>query len=154
MGSSTYTLEAFINVCALLKVTFLRKEKLPSSPGDHPGLYLSPLLGEEQHSLHQHLVGMAEWLVQIGSFDISFAVNSLNRFYVAPREGHIKQLVNIFGHFQDAIRKQKSIVISPEDISEISGKVANTVYWLDKYPDAAEGVDEGLPDTRGWGVSP
>ena len=101
MGSSTYTLEAFINVCALLKVTFLRKEKLPSSPGDHPGLYLSPLLGEEQHSLHQQLVGMAEWLVQIGSFDISFKPTIFDPYiWIRENEGGYDY---IWAHINDVL---------------------------------------------------
>ena len=60
MGSSTYTTEALRKVCALLKVAPLREDKLPSSPGDHPELDLSPLLGKEQHRLYKHLVGMEE----------------------------------------------------------------------------------------------
>ena len=51
MGSSTYTSEYLRNFCALLKISTLRKFKLPNSPCDHPELDLSPLIGEEQHRL-------------------------------------------------------------------------------------------------------
>ena len=69
----------------------LRKEKLPSSPGDRLELYLSPLPGEEHHRLYQKIVGIAEWMVQIGGFDIRFAVTSINRFSAAPWGGHLKR---------------------------------------------------------------
>ena len=46
VGSSTYTAEALHKVYVLVKVAYLRKDTLPSIPGDHPELYLSPLLGE------------------------------------------------------------------------------------------------------------
>ena len=79
MGSSTYTAESLRKVCALLNVATLRKDKFHSSPGNHPELYLSPLLGEEQYRLYQKLVSMSEWMYQIGRFDIRFVVTSLNR---------------------------------------------------------------------------
>ena len=46
MGSLAYTTENLWEVCMLLKVTNLREYKLPRSPGEHPKLYLSPLLVE------------------------------------------------------------------------------------------------------------
>ena len=85
MGSYTYIKEFLSKVCALLKVTSLRKEKLPCIPSDHPELDLSPLLNEQQHRLYQQLVGMAEWAVQIGIFDIRYALTYLNQFSAAPR---------------------------------------------------------------------
>ena len=97
MGSLKYINEALWKVCALLKVTNLQTEKLPSSTPDHPELYLSPLLGEEQHCIHQNLVGMGEWMVQIGIFNISDTVTSLNRLSATTWEGHLKMLVNIIG---------------------------------------------------------
>ena len=130
MGRSTYIKECLSKVCALLKVATLRKEILPISPGDHPELYLSPLLCEEQHLLYQHLVGIAVWAVQTGRFDIRFALTSLNSFLGAPMEVHISWLVKIFGHLQRVTGRRKSIVISPEDMYEISGKGDNTKDWL------------------------
>ena len=85
MSRSTYTDEALRKICALLKVVTLRKDKLTSSPGDHPELYSSPLMSEGKHHFYQHLVGMAEWMVQIGRFEIRFTVTSLNRFSAATK---------------------------------------------------------------------
>ena len=47
-----------------------RPRLYPASVFPTPKLYLSPLLGEEQHRVYQHLVGMAEWMVQIVIFEI------------------------------------------------------------------------------------
>ena len=85
MGSYTYVKACLSKVCALLNVTTLWKEKLPCSPSDHPKIDTSPLLGETQHRLYQQLVGMAEWALQIGRFDIRYALTLLNRFSAAPR---------------------------------------------------------------------
>ena len=126
MGFNSYIIECLRKVCSLLNVATLRKEKLTCSLSDHPELDSSPLLYEAQHCLYPHLVGMVEWSVQIGRFDIHYAGTSLNIFCAAPREGHLKRLVKIFVYLQNVSSKCKSIVVSPEDIGEISGKVDNT----------------------------
>ena len=43
----------------------------------------------------------------------------------------------------------KSIVVSAEDIGEIKGKGPDLKVWLEKYPDALEEIDEGLPEPHG-----
>ena len=47
----------------------------------------------------------------------------------------------------------KSIVVSAEDIGEIKGKGSDLKVWLEKYPDASEEIDEGLPEPRGAPIS-
>ena len=84
MGSSIYTAEWFRKFCVILKVTTLHKWKLPISPGDHPKLYSSPILGKEKHPIFQQISGMTDWMVQIGRFEILSAVTALNRFSAAP----------------------------------------------------------------------
>ena len=49
MCYSTYTLEAFPKLQALLGFSSLRKENITIHPGDHPELNYSPLLGEAQN---------------------------------------------------------------------------------------------------------
>ena len=92
---------------------------------------------------------MEEWEVQIGRFDIRYALTYLNIFYAAPQEGHLTRLVKIFSNLQSVPGKRKSIVISPEDTGEISSKGANTKDWLEKYPSATEEIDEVLLEPRG-----
>ena len=88
------------------------------------------------------MVGMAEWTVQIGRFDIRYALTSLNRFLAAPRKGHLSQLMNIFDYLQSVTGRRKIIVVLPDNIEEISGKGANVKYWLEKYPDASDDINE------------
>ena len=44
-------------------------------------------------------------------------------------------------------------MVSAEDIGEIKGKGTDTKLWLEKYPDATEEIDEGLPEPRGKPLS-
>ena len=103
MGSSTYILECLRKICALLKVGTLLKEKFSCNPSDHPKLDLSPLLCEKQHFLYQQLFCTAEWAVQIGRFDIRFALIYLNCLLAAPREGHLSRLVKILVVFKASL---------------------------------------------------
>ena len=86
------------------------------SPGDQPELYSIPLLSDAQHCIYQHLVGMAEWDVQIGRFDIRYNLTSHNRFSESQKEGHLSWLVKIFGYLKRVPGRCKGIVVSPEDI--------------------------------------
>ena len=81
---------------------------------------------------------MAECAVQIGRFDIRYALTSLNRFSEALREGHLSRLAKIFGYLKSVTGRRKCIVFSPEDIEDISGKGANAKDWLEKYPGASD----------------
>ena len=49
--------------------------------------------------------------------------------------------------------KDKSILVSTEDIGEIKGKGADTKFWLEKYADVSEEIDEGLPEPQGQPLS-
>ena len=70
-------------------------------------------------------------MVLIRRFDIHFTVTSLNRFSAAPKSGHLKRFVKIFGYLQNTTERLRIIVISTETIIDISGKGANTADWLD-----------------------
>ena len=96
---------------------------------------------------------MAEFAVQIGRFDIRYALTLLNRFSAAPREGHLTRLIKISGYMQTVPEEAKSTVVSSEDIEKIKGKRIDTKIWLEKYPDATEEIDEGLPEPRGGALS-
>ena len=113
MGFTTYITECLRKDCFILKVTTLRREKFLYRPGDHPVLDLSTLLTLAQHPLYHKVVGMAEWAVQMGRFDIRYALTSLNRFSAAPMEGHLSRLVRIFGSLQSVSVRRKCIIVSP-----------------------------------------
>ena len=87
-------------------------------------------------------------MVKIGRFNICFSLTSLNRFSAAPQEGHIKRPVKIFGYFQNAAGKRKSIVISPYDIRDISVKGSNTTDWMKNYHGVTEDIYEVLTNPQ------
>ena len=73
---------------------------------------------------------MEDWAVENGRFDIRYNLTSLKCFLVALWDGHLSQLVKIFGYLQSVFVRRKCIGVSPEYIEENSGKSANVKSWL------------------------
>ena len=66
----------------------------------HPEMDESPLLNMARQQQYQALLGMGQWLVTIGRFDLCFAISSLSRFGTCPREGHLELLLHVFGYLR------------------------------------------------------
>jgi len=78
----------------------LRQYDTPMMQSDKPEQDESPFLTERTHRQFQSLIGIGQWLVQIGRWDIAFALCSLSRFSAAPREGHLDRLLRVFGYLK------------------------------------------------------
>ena len=79
----------------------VKKENIPMSKDAHPEMDDSPLLTHPDDISHfQHIIGVGQWLIIAGRFDITYAVCSLSRYSVAPREGHLKLAKQIFGYLR------------------------------------------------------
>ena len=66
----------------------------------HPELDDSPLVPPEKISLYQSLLGSANWIITLGRFDINYAINTLSRYSMATREGHIQAMHRVFGYLR------------------------------------------------------
>ena len=63
----------------------------PLDKDDEPELDEFPLQGPDGVKRFQTLIGVAQWLITLGRFDIAHAIVSLGRFRAAPHEGHLEQ---------------------------------------------------------------
>ena len=75
-------------------------ENSPMSEAAHPELDDSPMLDPLNHSKFRSLIGCTNWLVTLGCFDIAYAVNDYSRFSMAPRQGHLKGMIRVFGYLK------------------------------------------------------
>ena len=64
----------------------VEKHSVPSSPGDHPELYTSEFLDNDRHLYFHMLVGMLNWIVGIGRFDISPCYLTTSALHLLPKE--------------------------------------------------------------------
>jgi hypothetical protein len=62
-----------------------RKALSPLEQNDHPEIYNSPFLGQDETQQFQSLIGAMQWAVSIDRLDITTAVMSLSSFCAMPR---------------------------------------------------------------------
>ena len=78
-----------------------KPKELYSSPldkGDHPELDTSDLLDADGIQKYQSMIGVMQWAISIGRFDIATAVMSLSSFRVTPRVGHLKHCKRTYAY--------------------------------------------------------
>jgi hypothetical protein len=107
----------------------------PLSTGDHPELDDTPLLDPKATQQFQTLMGVANWLIQIGRIDIMNAITQLSKYQVLPRQGHLDRAKRIFGYLKGHLSTGIAFDTSYVDYSDIT----NVKYdWHEQYADAEE----------------
>ena len=71
---------------------------LPLEKGDHPELDTSDLLLTDGIQKFQSMIGVMQWAISIGHFDIATAIMPLSSFHVAPRIGHLEHCKRIYAY--------------------------------------------------------
>ncbi|MCP4273878.1 MAG: hypothetical protein GY781_18300, partial [Gammaproteobacteria bacterium] len=112
----------------------------PMSEAAHPELDDSALLNAEDHSKFRSLVGCANWLITLGRFDIAYAVNSLSRFSMQPRQGYLKAMIKVFGYLKKFYKGK--ILIDPNYPDHAKFQTPEYDQWQEFYPDAQELVPD------------
>jgi hypothetical protein len=113
--------------------------KTPLKKGDHPEIDDSELCSPKEAADVLTMIGQLQWLVTLGRFEIYAHLNSVSRFRLAPRKGHLERLKRMYGYVADS--KDGAIRIRTEepDYSQYPDQHfdwAQTVY---------EGATEELP---------
>ena len=95
------------------------------------------------------LIGMAQWASTIGQLDVVFAVSSLRRFSVAPREHHLALTLHLFGYLNN--NPYKRIVLDSRLLIVDDGLRSDSFHpdFLDDYSDATEDVTSDFPTAYG-----
>jgi hypothetical protein len=98
VGPKTY----IERMCMQFESLFGKKPKVvytsPLLGNDHPELDDSEPLEGEDIQRYQSLIGILQWTISLGRFDIATAVMSMSSFRVAPRAGHLERLKRICGY--------------------------------------------------------
>jgi len=103
--TSTFSAEIYITnalskVAKLCDLEGFKKANTPIHEDYYAELDESNLVPPEKISLYQSLLYSAIWIIKLGRFDISYAINTLSRYPMAPREGHMKALHRVFGYLR------------------------------------------------------
>ena len=104
-------------------------------------------LDDDGHLYYQMLVGMLNWIVGIGKFDIAHATSSLAQFASCPRKGHLERALKVFGYLKKYPNKR--VVVNSRDPITTGGYLMGYSKLMDsfkeKYPEAIEDIDADLP---------
>jgi hypothetical protein len=122
----------------------------PLSSGYRPEIDTTAELGREGHQYYQELIGILRWAVEIGRLDILLEVSLMSTFLANPREGHLEQVIHIFGYLK--AHPKRKIAFDP-DHPTIDERRFKRHDWEDFYREAKEAIPENMPEALGNCVS-
>ena len=147
LSARTYIKNVIPKFEALFGIAEFKPYKIPMEEGLHPELDDSPLCTDDDAAKFRSVIGSLNWIIILGRFDICFATNSLSRFGMAPREGHLKAAIRILGYLK-AFNKGRIIYdVSYPDHAKFP--VEDHPNWTEFYPDAEEELPPNMPIPRG-----
>ena len=68
----------------------------------HPELDTSDFCDADNISKYKSLLGSANWVITLGHCDITYAVNTLLHYTMAPCPGHCKAMEGVFGYLRQS----------------------------------------------------
>ena len=156
--SLDYVKTAVKNVEEALKGT---RRQLPHSNIDtsmnssySPELDITDKLEAEDVTFFQELIGVLRWATEIGRLDILLEVSLLSQYQASPSEGHLEQLLHIFGFLRK--HPKLTLYLSPKlpqmdllpqmDFGEFR---TNREDFAELYRDAEELLPHHMPVPRG-----
>jgi hypothetical protein len=124
----------------------IRNKECPMKAGYHPESEITPLLSDQMASKFRGIIGSLNWVVTLGRFDIMYAVNTLARFGMAPRSGHLEAAKHIIGYLKK--HPDHRIPVNPNyfDTAQLESLFKYSSDWKEFYPDAIEEMPDKQPD--------
>ena len=129
---------------------FCKKTKTPLSAKYHPELDISDLLDEDERKLYQSLIGMLQWAVTLGRYDIHHAVMTMSRFRNMPRKDHLANVKGIFSYLKNF--KDASIMFNTAKFDHSQYPVVDH-EWKYIYGEVKEDLPKNHPEARGKSVA-
>ena len=154
MSARTYVRQALDKLGQLTGKEEFTKASTPMSELYHPELDDSEYLSNRQHGHYRAIVGCLNWLVTLGRIDIAYVTNTLARFSMAPRIGHLATAYRVLGYLRTHQEEEIKIDPRPFDYSSLEDGVKEFRTWEEFYPDACEDIPSDAPDaTRSAQIS-
>ena len=99
---------------------------------------------------YQELIGQLRWAVELGRVDILLEVSVLSQHLALPREGHLEQVLHIFGYLKEHKKLRLMFDCSQPEIDE---RQFQEYDWYDFYKYASDKVPPNMPEARGLAMS-
>ncbi len=82
----------------IFKENPMSKAKSPLNSNNHPKTDMTEFLGKEGIQMYQSLIGLMQWAISIGHFDIAVHVMTMSSFRVALHWGQLEQAKRMVGY--------------------------------------------------------
>ena len=149
-GSKTYIIKILDQYTRLFPdESFKKSRKIPLPVTYHPELDLSPLLDLKGIRFYQSLIGMLQWAVTLGRYDIQHAVMPMSRFHGMTRAEHLEKVKGMFSYLANF---RDTSIIFDRDQYDHSKHVYEEHKWKYVYEKVKEEVPEDCPEPRGHPV--
>ena len=111
-----------------------------------PELDLTNELDKIDSTYYQSLIDILRWVVELGRLDICLETSMMSSHLALSREGHLEQVLHIFGYLK--IHKKMRLLFDPS-YPRINENWFKRYDWQDFYRDAKENIPSNMPETRG-----
>ena len=125
----------------------LKKEVLSTRVKEYPELDDSTFSNEKEHKDFQHIIGVCQWLIVAGIFDLEYAVSSLSRLLAAPQVGHTELARIIFGYLKKYPKRGYAINQQPLTIDGNYEKVQMKFDFWNQYEYFSEEIGNQFPES-------
>jgi hypothetical protein len=123
----------------------LRESRFPMHEGAHPESDTSDFLSPDMATKYRAIIGSLNWAVILGRFDVMYATNTLARFSMGPRLGHIEAAKRILGYLKRYPDHRILLNPNPIDLKSAVEKYKEYDGWKEFYPEAQEELPLGIP---------
>jgi hypothetical protein len=124
----------------------LPNAKTPLASDYPPELDLSAELGSKQLNYYQGLIGVLQWICEIGRIDVLMPVSLMPRYLVSARQEYSEQVFHIFA---DLKHHPRSTMVFDDPVPTFRGEKFVKCDWSEFYPDTAEAIPQNKPTPRG-----
>lgn len=145
LSSNTYFRNLIPKFEELYEMT-IKRYKTPMPAGYHPELDQTEYLNKKHSAIFRSIIGSLNWLIILGRWDIYYATNTLGRFGIAPRSGHMRVVFRKLGY----LRKNpdgKTLFDTKFHKQELHS--VKDVNWKEAYPYAEEKIPYDAPEPKG-----
>ena len=118
----------------------------PMDPNFHPETDDSDFLIGEDISKYRMMVGSLNWLVTLGRYDIHYAVCTLARHMMMPRQAHMHAMRRVFGYLLQNYKFSIDYDIDEPDFSKYK---IEEYDWFPLYGNVKEEEPYGMPVSKG-----
>ena len=123
------------------------RPRSPLESGDNPELDTSEFLKEDDIKKYQSMIGAAQWVINLGRFDIAVHVMSMSSFRVQPRVGHLSRMKRIYSYL---LNYNNSVIRIRTELPDVSDFNFFEYDWSNSpYAGAREDIPSNLPNARG-----